>query len=583
MCTMKQSLLVGATIIAVGVPCIGGETPRKSDAAVSEDRSEIVTRTAIVQLPFTSGEREITYELQGAAPVIDGDVELVLDPVPIAMGSFQSFDTRGRAMGVDVGNGLVSQEFAVSAINGERFRWPRGVVPFVINTNVGQTLRQEIQLAIHEFNSNTNVMLRPRTADRDYVEFVARTSKELRSAAGRSAVGRQGGRQEVGLLQSTDSPAPTETADKGTVLHEIGHAIGLWHEHQRMDRDEHIEILWQNIDARKKKFLFITLADPKGTNFGRKVTDGIDMGPYDPQSIMHYHDTAFGELDASGDELPTLRHKRGLPIGGGDSLTAYDIAGINQLYPEVKDGLDPNSVPFAFHHPSFTEGTALHSSSRHLDELNINDRMTGIRVPAGWEIVLYRHSDFRGENIRFTGPTEIPDLRKVDMKDSRGRVVYQTGFAYGKVTWNDQVSSVEVIGANANRAPIGDSVVLYEHSYWRGRRLETEDWIYTLKNNTHQFNDVVSSIHVPSGRAVELYEHEGCGGWMIRIVGPMDVGNFHSAPDGRNWGDVISSIKILGGPGEIREKERQERANAKRWEEYERHSEERRRRGIPEP
>lgn len=63
------------------------------------------------------------------------------------------------------------------------------------------------------------------------------------------------------------------------VSHEIGHALGLWHHHQRYDRDEFIVVLWDQI------------RDDRIDNFFRCATlDQCDNHnvPYDYGSVMHY-------------------------------------------------------------------------------------------------------------------------------------------------------------------------------------------------------------------------------------------------------------------------------------------------------
>ena len=71
------------------------------------------------------------------------------------------------------------------------------------------------------------------------------------------------------------------------VLHELGHALGLWHEHSRPDRDEHILVVEENVrDATSVALDFRKL----------QWSDVIDTGlPYDYRSVMHYSQHAFGK------------------------------------------------------------------------------------------------------------------------------------------------------------------------------------------------------------------------------------------------------------------------------------------------
>lgn len=116
------------------------------------------------------------------------------------------------------------------------------------------------------------------------------------------SVGRAGGQQGVWAdYQMTGSDITN------TLLHEIGHAVGLIHEHQRPDRDA-----------------FITSNRVPAWDGGKKgniriVPDGQAVGPYDCLSLMHYLD-----IDAFVDPKPgrckTLSNTAGLTNGDISAL-----------------------------------------------------------------------------------------------------------------------------------------------------------------------------------------------------------------------------------------------------------------------
>ena len=62
----------------------------------------------------------------------------------------------------------------------------------------------------------------------------------------------------------------------GITLHEVGHALGLMHEHQTKNRDKYIRVLLENMDKENRQwFSKLSYVD----NYG---------SPYDMSSLMHY-------------------------------------------------------------------------------------------------------------------------------------------------------------------------------------------------------------------------------------------------------------------------------------------------------
>lgn len=84
--------------------------------------------------------------------------------------------------------------------------------------------------------------------------------------------------------------------------------------------------------------------DSKANNFDL-FTQGVDVGPYDYASIMHYSRCAFGLVvpardadcvwpDGSGGRLETITTPNGEAIGGAAGLSPGDVAAVRRMYPE---------------------------------------------------------------------------------------------------------------------------------------------------------------------------------------------------------------------------------------------------------
>ena len=147
------------------------------------------------------------------------------------------------------------------AIRGRNRRWPNGVIPFFFDTGdfpAESNQRQIVQRAIDHWNTNSVINLIPHTDQKDWVRFVMGPKCQSR-------VGRRRGEQII-------SCAVGPFRGRGSVTHEIGHAVGLNHEHSRPDRNSFVSVpgnLTPKVDYERKK-------------------DSIALGEYDYGSIMHY-------------------------------------------------------------------------------------------------------------------------------------------------------------------------------------------------------------------------------------------------------------------------------------------------------
>ncbi|XP_054711653.1 astacin-like metalloprotease toxin 5 [Uloborus diversus] len=155
-----------------------------------------------------------------------------------------------------------------NAIPNDNQRWPGGVVPYVIMSDV-EHLRTSIQSAMRHIEQNSCVRFVQRSNQQDYIKIFSHTGCY-------SHWGRIGGEQLLSLAGGCEP--------FGTIVHELLHAIGFEHEHNRSDRDDYLTVNWQNIEE-KWFYAFRKLAP----NENRLLT-GFDFS-----SIMLYGSNSFAK------------------------------------------------------------------------------------------------------------------------------------------------------------------------------------------------------------------------------------------------------------------------------------------------
>ena len=120
----------------------------------------------------------------------------------------------------------------------------------------------------------------------------------------------------------------------GAAIHEICHALGMWHERSRPDRDDYVRVLWDNIPIEKHhnyRIRNVTLDDYYVDSHGI---------PYDYASIMHSGFSKEGGLPTMEIANREWYKEQGYPaLGSTGCLSLLDAAQLNRLYNCLGSGL----------------------------------------------------------------------------------------------------------------------------------------------------------------------------------------------------------------------------------------------------
>ena len=253
--------------------------------------------------------KQIAYEAIGGLAVYQGDIVLGKSADVAAgrfSGRFAAISRPGpRPQSATIAPNLLSSTGLWPLVNGVVR------VPYTIANTSGDVTN--INAAITESNTQLAGVVQwvPATAsDVNLVNFDFNTSDQ--SGSCEAIVGMEGG--------GAQSIGGSGACTTGTILHEMGHALGLFHEQSRIDRDSYVHYMEQNIDK------------PQHGNFDL-VDPGVDSGLYNYASIMEYGPFSFNR-DGLSPTLETI--PAGMPLGTDmPQYTTGDLDGIERLYAHV--------------------------------------------------------------------------------------------------------------------------------------------------------------------------------------------------------------------------------------------------------
>lgn len=246
--------------------------------------------------------------------------------------------------------------------------WPSGQVPYVFDPAFTSAESAQIVAAMNTWSALANVSFFARGAQTDYVYI-------QKSAFNNSAIGRAGNQQVINFAANQA---------QRVYIHELGHCLGFFHEHQRPDRGSYITVTQANAQA---AFW--------GANFPI-ITTGINWGAYDFASVMHYDRCAFSIACNVGATCACASNQETMT-----ALPAYNSAW--------------NSVMGNANTQSYLDGITM----RGLYSFP-NDR---------WDDATY----FGGQNATFQAPWNQTFPSLVNLMPSGGSLYFKTGAAYSAV------------------------------------------------------------------------------------------------------------------------------------------------------
>lgn len=266
--------------------------------------------------------KTLTYQVMDGLVVLQGD---------LIVGTEESFERRlneikenselsTQGLGITTGIGLL-----VDA----RTR-PNNVVYYEIDSSIATTDQTytDIEHALYWWQAHTPIQFIPSTTRNDRVIFqrppasLPDCSTQFDTADTLNADWRG-----TGYSHKPQYVLLKPVCGIRTIMHEVGHILGLFHEHHRCDRASFITIQPQTSTT-----LSIPEYDDQIGNIYCNSTESVrNLGPYDTSSIMHYPDTSFSSSGSA--VFQSLNPSSPVPTFSNWWVSNGDVDSINMRQP----------------------------------------------------------------------------------------------------------------------------------------------------------------------------------------------------------------------------------------------------------
>ena len=290
---LRRTCLLAALFLVPGcsMGVIGGDDVEGLEASLLG---------AEVHRPFAEGTI-----LDDALRVVDGVAVLEGDIILGPLEELEEVDTRSPQ---SVGMKSCAAIYNGRCVQYHTYLWPGGRVYYQIQSGFSKVKRDQINAALNHWRNKTPLRFVKATSG---ARMLFKPSSSSCSA-------------DLGYRPDKVSEVHVASwCKRGNLIHEIGHVVGLLHEHVRCNRDDYVKILWDNVESGrddnfKKKKCFSASGEIFGVNYTY----------YDYGSIMHYGAYAFSR----NGKRTIKKLKSGPAIGQRDKLSVKDIRGVKRRY-----------------------------------------------------------------------------------------------------------------------------------------------------------------------------------------------------------------------------------------------------------